>query len=86
VGGGARAAGDSEGVARPRGRRRRGEARLQRLADAYAAKYDQLFRFTVRDGAFYGKGSGGEVLVYELAPTTALGFGKGTYSQTRLRF
>jgi hypothetical protein len=62
------------------------ETRLQRLADEYVAKYDQLFRFTVRDGAFYGKGSESEVLVYELAPTTALGFGKGTFSQTRWRF
>ncbi len=61
------------------------ETRLQRLADEYVAKYDQLFRFTVRDGAFYGKGSESEVLVYELAPTTALGFGKGTFSQTRWR-
>jgi len=24
--------------------------------------------------------------VYELAPTTAFGFGKGTFSQTRWRF
>ena len=60
--------------------------RLQRLADEYAAKYDQLFRFAVRDGAFYGEGSEIEVLVYELAPTTAFGFGKGTFSQTRWRF
>ena len=62
------------------------EARLQRLADGYAEKYDQLFRFTVRDGAFYGEGSESEVLVYELAPTMAYGFGKGTFSQTRWRF
>ena len=62
------------------------EARLQRLADGYAAKYDRLFRFTVRGGAFYGEGSEIEVLVYELAPTTAFGFGKGTFSQTRWRF
>jgi len=62
------------------------EARLQRLADGYAAKYDQLFRFTVRDGAFYLEGSEIEVLVYELAATTAFGFGKGTFSQTRWRF
>jgi general stress protein 26 len=61
-------------------------ARLQRLADGYAAKYHQLFRFTVRDGAFYLEGSEIEVLVYELAPTTAFGFGKGTFSQTRWRF
>ena len=62
------------------------EARLQRLADGYAAKYDQLFRFTVRDGAFYLEGSEIEVLVYELAATTAFGFGKGTFSQTRWSF
>ena len=63
------------------------EARLQRLADGYAEKYDQLFRFTVRDGAFYGEGSESEVLVYELAPTMAFGFGKGdSFSQTRWRF
>jgi nitroimidazol reductase NimA-like FMN-containing flavoprotein (pyridoxamine 5'-phosphate oxidase superfamily) len=63
------------------------EARLQRLADEYVAKYDQLFRFTVRDGAFYVEGSETEVLVYGLAPTTAFGFGKGDlFSQTRWRF
>ena len=61
------------------------EARLQRLADGYAAKYDQLFRFALRDGAFSVEGSEIEVLVYELAPTTAFGFGKGTFSQTRWR-
>ena len=63
------------------------EANLQRLADEYVAKYDQLFRFTVRGGAFYVEGSETEVLVYELAPTTAFGFGKGdSFSQTRWRF
>jgi nitroimidazol reductase NimA-like FMN-containing flavoprotein (pyridoxamine 5'-phosphate oxidase superfamily) len=63
------------------------EARLQRLADEYVAKYDQLFRFTVRDGAFYVEGSETEVLVYELVPTAAFGSGKGDlFSQTRWRF
>lgn len=61
------------------------EAKLQRVADKYAAKYDPPFQFTVRDGVFYGEG--GEALVYEVAPTTAFGFGKGqTFSQTRWRF
>ena len=32
----------------------RDEARLQRLADGYAAKYDQHYPYTVREGAFYG--------------------------------
>jgi nitroimidazol reductase NimA-like FMN-containing flavoprotein (pyridoxamine 5'-phosphate oxidase superfamily) len=63
------------------------EARLQRLADEYVVKYDQLFRFTVRDGAFHLEGSETEVLVYELAPTTSFGFGRGdSFSQTRWRF
>jgi general stress protein 26 len=64
----------------------RDEATLQRVADRYAAKYDPPFHFTVRDGAFHGDG-GNVALVYEVAPTTAFGFGKGTsFSQTRWRF
>jgi Pyridoxamine 5'-phosphate oxidase len=61
------------------------ETRLQRLADGYTAKYDQLFRSTVRDGAVYGgkEGSEIEVLMYELAPTMAFGFGKGPGRFTR---
>jgi general stress protein 26 len=60
------------------------EARLQRLADRYAAKYD--WHYSVRDGAFQGD-AGNIALVYEVAPTTAFGFGKGTsFSQTRWRF
>ncbi len=59
------------------------EAKLQRLADKYASKYD--WHYTVRDGAFYGEG--GLALVYEVTPTTAFGFGKGEpFSQTRYRF
>lgn len=58
-------------------------AQLQRLADAYAAKYN--WHFAVRDGTFYGEG--GESWVYEVAPTTVFGFGKGEpFSQTRWRF
>jgi len=59
------------------------EPRLQRLADQYAAKYD--WHFTVRDGAFHG--DGGRALVFEVAPKTVFGFGKGEpFSQTRWRF
>ena len=64
-----------------------GGARLQRAADRFASKYEPPFNFTVRDGAFYVEGIETEVLVYELAPTTAFGFGKGdSFSQTRWRF
>jgi nitroimidazol reductase NimA-like FMN-containing flavoprotein (pyridoxamine 5'-phosphate oxidase superfamily) len=63
------------------------EARLQRLADEYVAKYGELFRFTVRDGGFHIEGSETEVLVYEVAPAKAFGFGKSdSFSQTRWRF
>ncbi len=62
------------------------EARLQRVADKYASKYEPPFRFAVRDGAFYGDG-GNIALVFEVTPTTAFGFGKGqSFSQTRWRF
>ena len=60
------------------------DARLRRIAEAYEAKYGSDGRFTVRDGAFHGEG--GEALVYEVAPSTAFGFGKGDFSQTRWRF
>ncbi len=59
------------------------EGKLQRLADLYAAKYEG-WHFTVRDGAFYG--DGGRALVFEIAPATVFGFGKGEqFSQTRWR-
>ena len=62
------------------------ESRLQRVADSYALKYDSPFRFTVRDGVFLNS-EGGEALVYEVAPVTVFGFGKGaSFSQTRWRF
>ncbi|HEV8633860.1 MAG TPA: pyridoxamine 5'-phosphate oxidase family protein [Chloroflexota bacterium] len=70
------------------------EAKLRRVADGYAAKYADAagadlgddWRFTVRDGAWYG-GGGNMALVYEVTPTTAFGFGKGeAFSQTRWRF
>jgi hypothetical protein len=56
---------------------------LRRLAELYATKYG--WHFSVRDGAFSGEG--GEALVFEIAPATAFGFGKGEpFSQTRWRF
>jgi hypothetical protein len=64
------------------------EAKLRRVADRYASKYDPPFHFTVRDGAFYGEdGEGGAAVVYQVTPTKAFGFGKGeSFSQTRWRF
>ncbi len=62
------------------------EARLRRIADRYDSKYGSLFHFTVRDGTFYRE-LGGEIPVYEVTPTKAFGFGRGSkFSQTRWRF
>jgi nitroimidazol reductase NimA-like FMN-containing flavoprotein (pyridoxamine 5'-phosphate oxidase superfamily) len=61
-------------------------ARLQRVAHTYEAKYGSDWRFDVRDGAIEGN-DGNIALVFEVAPTTAFGFGKGAvFSQTRWRF
>ena len=62
------------------------EIRLQRLADAYISKYDDLFVFHVRDKALWIEGSEDPGLAFEVRPTKAFGFGKAPYSQTRWRF
>ncbi len=60
------------------------DIRLARIADAYESKYGSTWHFDVRDGAF--QHAGNEALVFEVAPVTVFGFGKGEYSQTRWRF
>ena len=61
------------------------DAKLGRIADAYESKYGSDWRYEVRDGAFESRGEG-PVYVFEVAPAVILGFGKGTFSQTRWRF
>jgi general stress protein 26 len=66
-------------------------ARLQAMADAYRAKYDDLFPYEVRDGRLYMavapvEGEPGELVAYRLRATKAFGFGKGPFSQTRWTF
>jgi hypothetical protein len=63
----------------------RDEAKLQRIAGAYVAKYGSDWRFEVSDGAF-SHSDGAVALVFEVAPVKAFGFGKGAFSQTRWRF
>ena len=64
----------------------RDDATLERLADAFAKKYDDFFGFRVRDGAF-GNGEGGVADVYEVAPRKAFAYGREpTFSATRYRF
>jgi uncharacterized pyridoxamine 5'-phosphate oxidase family protein len=60
------------------------DAELRRIAAAYESKYGSDWHFDVRDGAFHG--AGGRTLVFEVAPMTVFGFGKGEFSQTRWRF
>lgn len=60
------------------------EVKLRPIADAYTAKYGTDWTFKVKDAAFVHEA--GKALVYEVAPITAFGFGKGEYSQTRWRF
>jgi len=63
----------------------RDDAQLQRIADAYVAKYGEEWRFTVREGVFSHQG--GDAWVFEVAPVTAFGFHRGErFSQTRWRF
>jgi general stress protein 26 len=69
-------------------------ALLQRLADVWATKWDGQWQYEVHDGylrrsseaAGGAAGEGGDALVFSVAPTKILAFGKGTFSQTRHRF
>ncbi|TLS42832.1 pyridoxamine 5'-phosphate oxidase family protein [Streptomyces montanus] len=59
--------------------------RLRALADAWERKYGSFWHFEVRDGCFHH--GPGNALVFEVAPRTVFGFGKGEpFSQTRWRF
>ena len=58
---------------------------LDRLAKAWATKWDGRWQFEARDGVFYHKG-GGAALVFSVRPTKILAFAKGTFSQTSHRF
>lgn len=61
--------------------------RLTRLAEAYAAKYDDMFGFRVIDGRFTAPDSADPAVVFEIRVRKGFGFAKGaTFSQTRWRF
>src|ERR1700754_849738 len=57
------------------------DASLRRLATAWAGKWDGRWRYEARDGAFHHPG-GGAALVFRVAPSKVLAFGKGEFSQT----
>ena len=60
------------------------DATLRRLAGAWRTKWDGQWQFEVRDGSFHHEG--GSALVFSVAPTKVLAFGKGTFTHTRHRF
>jgi general stress protein 26 len=60
------------------------DAMLPRLAEAWRTKWDGRWQFDFRDGAFHHEV--GEALVFSVAPTKVLAFGKGTFSHTSHRF
>jgi general stress protein 26 len=65
--------------------------RLQAMADAYRAKYDDMFPYEVRDGRLRMDvppvdAPPGEIVAYRLEATKAFGFAKGPFSQTRWTF
>jgi general stress protein 26 len=57
---------------------------LQRLADAYEAKYGSRWHFDVGDGVF-GDGEH-EAAVFRIEPSKVLAFNKDPHAQTRYRF
>jgi nitroimidazol reductase NimA-like FMN-containing flavoprotein (pyridoxamine 5'-phosphate oxidase superfamily) len=61
------------------------QATLERLAAAWARKWDGRWNFTARDGAFHHDG-GGRAEVYAVVPGRVLAFGKGTFTHTRHDF
>ena len=61
------------------------EATLNRLADAWAAKWDRRWHYEVRGGHFHHPG-GGDALVFSVAQSKVLAFGKGVFTHTTYRF
>jgi nitroimidazol reductase NimA-like FMN-containing flavoprotein (pyridoxamine 5'-phosphate oxidase superfamily) len=59
---------------------------LERLAEAWATKWDGRWNYEIHDGAFRHEGGTGAVLVFSVKPVKVLAFAKGTFGQTRHRF
>jgi nitroimidazol reductase NimA-like FMN-containing flavoprotein (pyridoxamine 5'-phosphate oxidase superfamily) len=58
---------------------------LERLAAAWAAKWDGRWHFVARAGGFHHQ-DGGEAWVYAVRPSKVLAFGKGSFSHTSHHF
>jgi hypothetical protein len=57
---------------------------LQRLAAAWAQKWDGRWRYSVGEDGF--RHEEGTALVFAVRPAKVLAFGKGSFSHTRHRF
>jgi len=62
------------------------ESVLERLAEAWAAKWDGRWHYEVHDRSFRHEGGNDAVLVFAVKPAKVLAFAKGTFGQTRHRF
>jgi len=64
------------------------EAQLRRLAQAWTAKWDGRWQYTVRDGAFRHSEDpdAGAIPVFAVRPDKVLAFAKGAFSHTRHKF
>jgi nitroimidazol reductase NimA-like FMN-containing flavoprotein (pyridoxamine 5'-phosphate oxidase superfamily) len=58
---------------------------LQRLADAYEAKYGSVWHFDVGDGVFESD-EGGSAAVFRIEPAKVMAFAKDPHAQTTFRF
>jgi nitroimidazol reductase NimA-like FMN-containing flavoprotein (pyridoxamine 5'-phosphate oxidase superfamily) len=58
---------------------------LQRLADAYEAKYGSVWHFDVGDGEFLHE-DGGSAAVFRIEPAKVMAFAKDPHAQTTYRF
>ena len=58
---------------------------LQRLADAWEAKYGSVWHFDVADGMFRHSDGGGAA-VFRVAPAKVMAFAKDPHGQTTYRF
>ena len=62
------------------------ESVLERLAEAWATKWDGRWHYEVHEGGFRHEATADAVLVFSVKPAKVLAFAKGTFGQTRHRF
>jgi hypothetical protein len=62
------------------------ESVLERLAEAWATKWDGRWHYDVHEGCFRHEANADAILVFSVKPTKVLAFAKGTFGQTRHQF